>query len=122
VDSDPGVPFAKHWHPGEEIIHVLEGPLEYQVEGKPPVTLKVGDFPFIPAGTIHAARNVRTGPGAEVATYVVERPKPLVMAVRWSVRSRSMAVGRRATVGSTKGPPTPFFKPDSPLWNLVYWT
>ena len=33
-------PFCfKHTHPGEEIIYVLEGSLEYQVEGKPPTTL-----------------------------------------------------------------------------------
>lgn len=38
-----GVPFAKHWHPGEEIIYVLEGSLQYQIEDKPPVTLKAGD-------------------------------------------------------------------------------
>jgi len=30
--------------PGEEIICVLEGSLEYQVEGKPPVTLKATRF------------------------------------------------------------------------------
>src|SRR5437879_6156733 len=50
VEIDPGVTAAKHWHPSEEIIYVLEGSLEYQVEGKPPVTLKAGDVLFIPAG------------------------------------------------------------------------
>jgi quercetin dioxygenase-like cupin family protein len=65
------VPFAKHWHPGEEIIYVLEGSLEYQVEDKPPVTLKAGDVLFIPARTIYAARNAGTGPGVELATYVL---------------------------------------------------
>ena len=34
VDLDPGVTFPKHSHPGEEIIYVLEGVWEYQVEGK----------------------------------------------------------------------------------------
>src|SRR5262245_48617602 len=43
VDLDPGVAFPKHRHPGEEIIYVLEGSLEYEVEGKPPITLKAGD-------------------------------------------------------------------------------
>jgi quercetin dioxygenase-like cupin family protein len=81
VEIDPGVTAAKHWHPGEEIIYVLEGLLEYQVEGKPPVTLKAGDVLFIPAGTIHAAKNVGSGNGAELATYVVEKGKPLVEVV-----------------------------------------
>src|SRR5258706_16177125 len=78
VELAPGVPFPKHWHPGEEIIYVLEGSLEYQVEGKPPVTLKAGDVLFIPAGTIHTAKNVGSRPGAERATYVVEEWKPPV--------------------------------------------
>jgi len=35
-----------------------DAPLEYEVDGKPAVTLKPGDVLFIPAGTAHAARNV----------------------------------------------------------------
>jgi quercetin dioxygenase-like cupin family protein len=81
MEIDPGVASPKHWHPGEEIIYVLEGSLQYQVEGKPPVTLKAGDVFFIPAGTIHAAKNVGSGNGAELATYVVEKGKPLVVVV-----------------------------------------
>ena len=73
VDFGPGVAFGRHTHPGEEIVYVLEGSLEYQVEGKPAVTLKAGSVLFIPAGTIHAAKNVGSGNGAELATYIVER-------------------------------------------------
>jgi quercetin dioxygenase-like cupin family protein len=79
VELDPGVSSGKHKHPGEEIVYVLEGSLEYQVEGKPPVTLKAGDVLFIPSGTIHAAKNVGSGNGAELATYIVEKGKPLVV-------------------------------------------
>ena len=79
VDFAPGVAFGRHSHPGEEIACVLEGALEYQVEGKPPMTLKAGEALFIPAGTIHAAKNVGSGNGAELATYVVEKGKPLVV-------------------------------------------
>jgi quercetin dioxygenase-like cupin family protein len=81
VEIEPGAPFTKHWHPGEEIIYVLEGSLEYQIEDKPPVTLKAGDVLFIPARTVHAARSVGSVPGAELATYVVEKGKPLVVVV-----------------------------------------
>ena len=77
VELAPGVAFPKHTHPGEEIIYVLEGSLEYEVQGKAPVTLKAGDVLFIPAGTIHAAKNVGKGNGAELATYIVEKGKPL---------------------------------------------
>ena len=79
VEVLPGMISPRHTHPGEEIIYVLEGALEYQVEGKPPVTLKPGDVLFIPAGTIHAARNVGGGIGSELATYIVEKGKSLVM-------------------------------------------
>ena len=79
VDFAPGVAFGRHSHPGEEIAYVLEGSLEYQFDGKPPVTLKAGEALFIPAGTIHSAKNVGKGNGAELATYIVEKGKPLVV-------------------------------------------
>jgi len=82
VELAPGVASPKHTHPGEEIIYVLEGSLEYEVEGKPPVTLKAGDVLFIPAGTVHAAKNVGSGSGAELATYIVEKGKPLLTVVK----------------------------------------
>jgi quercetin dioxygenase-like cupin family protein len=56
--------------------------LEYRVDGKPPVTLKKGEVLFIPSNTIHAAKNVGASNGAELATYVVEKGKPLVTVVR----------------------------------------
>ena len=83
VEIEAGVTSSRHTHPGEEIIYVLEGaPLEYTVEGKPPVTLKPGDVLFIPAGAIHAARNVGNRKGAELATYIVEKGKPLLTEVK----------------------------------------
>ena len=82
VDLAAGVAFGKHTHPGEEIVYVIEGSLEYEVEGKPPVTLKAGEVLFIPAGAVHAAKNVGSGNGAELATYIVEKGKPLVVVVK----------------------------------------
>src|SRR5258705_10077496 len=82
VDLAPGVASGKHTHPGEEIIYVLEGSLEYQIEGKPPITLKAGDVLFIPAGTVHSARNVGSVTGSELATYIVEKGKPLLTLVK----------------------------------------
>jgi quercetin dioxygenase-like cupin family protein len=79
VDFDPGAAFGKHSHPGAEVAYVLEGMLEYQFQNEPPVTLKAGEALFIPAGTIHAAKNVGTGNAAELATYIVEKGKPLVV-------------------------------------------
>jgi len=79
VDFDAGAAFGMHSHPGEEIIYVIKGLLEYQIDGKPAVTLKAGDVLFIPAGTIHAAKNAGSSNAAELATYIVEKGKPLVV-------------------------------------------
>lgn len=77
VDFAPGASFPSHKHPGEEIIYVLEGTLEYQVEGQPPVSLRAGDTLFVPAGIFHSARNLGETRGSELATYVLEKGKPL---------------------------------------------
>ena len=79
VSIAQGVTAPRHSHPGEEVIYVLEGVLEYQLDGQPPVTLKAGDVLFIPAGVVHSAKNVGSGNGAELATYIVEKGKPLVV-------------------------------------------
>ena len=81
VDFDPGYTAPRHTHPGEEIIYVLEGTLEYQIDGKS-TRVKAGDVLFVPAGTIHSAKNVGRGNGAELATYVVEKGKPLITLVK----------------------------------------
>jgi quercetin dioxygenase-like cupin family protein len=86
VDFAPGAVAPGHSHPGEEIAYVIEGLLEYRLEGKPPVTLKAGEALFIPAGTIHAAKNVGSGNAAELATYIVEKGKPLVVLGQASAR------------------------------------
>jgi quercetin dioxygenase-like cupin family protein len=82
VDLDRGVAFGRHTHPGEEIIYVLDGNMEYVIDGKPPVILKAGDVLFIPAGTIHSARNVGITTASELATYIVEKGKPLLTLVK----------------------------------------
>lgn len=81
-DFAPGASFPRHRHPGEEIIYVLEGSIEYDVEGKPPVILKAGDVLFVPYGVVHAAKNVGSTPAAELGTYVVEKGKPLTEIVK----------------------------------------
>src|SRR4051812_34698728 len=82
VDFDPGYVSPKHTHPGEEVVYVLEGTLEYQIESKPPATYKAGDVLLVPAGAIHWVKNVGSGNGAELATYVVEKGKPLLTLVK----------------------------------------
>jgi quercetin dioxygenase-like cupin family protein len=82
VEFTPGVVAPRHSHPGEEIVYVVAGLLEYELDGKPPVALKVGNVLFIPHGTIHAVKNVGSGNAAELATYIVEKGKPLLTVVK----------------------------------------
>jgi quercetin dioxygenase-like cupin family protein len=81
VEISPQAPPFKHFHPGEEIIYVLGGELEYQIAGQPPRTVTAGEALMVPAGAIHAVKNVGGGDAAELATYVVEKGKPLVTVV-----------------------------------------
>ena len=78
VEFEPGVTAAEHSHPGEEIVYVTKGSLEYRLEGKSPVVVKAGEALFIPNGTPHSVRNVGNEKAAELATYIVEKGRPLL--------------------------------------------
>ena len=79
VDIAPGVTAPRHSHPGEEMVYMLEGRLEYRLDGRAPVTLQPGQVLFIPAGVVHAVTNSGPAGAAELATYVVEKGKPLLV-------------------------------------------
>src|SRR5262245_47575202 len=65
----------RHKHPGEEIIYVIEGSLEYEIDGNEPRTYTAGEALTVPAETVHAVH----GNGTELATYVVEEGKPFIV-------------------------------------------
>jgi len=79
VDIPPGVVAARHNHPGEELVYVIEGALEYRLDGRPPVVVRAGEVLFIPHGTHHEVKNVGSTNAAELATYIVEKGKPLAV-------------------------------------------
>lgn len=78
VDFESGAASPKHSHPGVEVAYVLEGTFEYQLEGRPPVTLKAGESLYIPAGTPHVATNIGASNASELATYIVKKGEPLL--------------------------------------------
>jgi quercetin dioxygenase-like cupin family protein len=73
----PNVNIGKHTHFGIEAGYLISGDLVLMEEGKPDKALKPGDSYQFAAGAAHDAKS---GPaGAKVlATYVVEKGKPLV--------------------------------------------
>lgn len=97
VDFAPNASFGMHTHPGDEVAYVAEGALTYEIEGAPARKLIVGESLFIPTGTRHAARNSGSGRSTELATYLVEKGKPLVVpapGTNWSGhRSPFVGVG-----------------------------
>lgn len=81
VDFAPGSSFPRHKHPGEEVIYVITGTVDYEIAGKW-VTVNAGDVLFVPDGVVHAARNTRKAPAAELATYVLRKGEPLTTFVK----------------------------------------
>jgi quercetin dioxygenase-like cupin family protein len=78
VDFQSGATAPRHKHPGEEIIYVLRGTLVYDIDGQGSKTVKAGDVLFIPAETFHSVHNIGKDEASELATYVVDKNKPLV--------------------------------------------
>jgi len=81
VELGPEAPAVRHKHPGEEIIYILEGSLEYSIDGREPQTYEAGEALLVPAETVHSVRNVGDGNASELATYFVEKGKPFLVVV-----------------------------------------
>lgn len=60
VEFAPGAVGGKHFHPGHEIVYMLEGSITLEVEGKPPATFKAGDTFDIPREVVHSGKNAST--------------------------------------------------------------
>jgi len=81
AEFQPGATVGGHTHPGEEAGYILEGAVVLEQAGKPAVTLRAGQTFFIPAGTVHDATNSGSAQARVLATYIVEKGKPLATPV-----------------------------------------
>ena len=77
VELQSGVVVARHTHPGEEVSVVLDGTLLLEIAGRPAVTLNAGQAFTVPSGAVHGVKNTGSGPMKLIATYIVEKGKPL---------------------------------------------
>jgi len=68
---------GRHTHPGSALVLVQQGELTLDYAGKPTVTYKVGESFFVEPGKVHEGINRGTAPVKAVATFIVERGKPL---------------------------------------------
>ena len=71
---------GRHTHFGIETGYVLEGTSTLEVEGEAPRTIKAGDSYLIPAGKVHNATATGEGTAKVLATYAIEKGKPLATA------------------------------------------
>ena len=81
VEIPAGGREGRHTHPGAVVGYVQEGVLTLDHEGKPTATYKAGDAFYIEAGKVHEGINKEGSPVKIVATFVVEKGKPLTTAV-----------------------------------------
>ena len=68
---------GRHTHSGTLVGHILEGELTLEVEGKPTRIMKAGDSGVIEPGLVHEGINTGSVPTKVLATFIVEKGKPL---------------------------------------------
>ncbi len=77
AEIPPGMSAGRHTHPGPETSYVIEGSASLEVEGEVPRVVKAGDSFAIPAGKVHDAKVIGDKPVKVLATYIIEKGKPL---------------------------------------------
>src|SRR5262245_4979646 len=75
AEFPPGAVSGWQRHPGTEVGYVLEGSIVVQHAGHPDTTLVAGNS--FQNSAAHNARNAGTATARVLATYVVEKGKPL---------------------------------------------
>jgi len=85
VEFAPGTAAPWHVHPGaQELLHVIEGSLLVEIEGKGGTLLKAGEAGIIPADLVHLASNESSGAAAKalVVHSRAAKDKPLIVVVK----------------------------------------
>ena len=72
---------GRHTHPGTLLVHVQEGALTLDHDGRPTVTYKAGESLWVEAGKVHEGINRGTVPVKAIAAAVAEKGKPLTTQV-----------------------------------------
>jgi quercetin dioxygenase-like cupin family protein len=77
VEIPAGGREGRHTHPGSVVVYVAEGTVTLDHEGRPSATYKAGEVFYIEAGKVHEGINNSNAPVKAIATFVVEKGKPL---------------------------------------------
>jgi quercetin dioxygenase-like cupin family protein len=73
---------GRHSHPGTLMVYVLSGHLALDYEGRPRTTYEAGDSFTVEPGKIHEGINNGEVPVRVIATFIVEKGKPLTTQVQ----------------------------------------
>jgi quercetin dioxygenase-like cupin family protein len=77
----PGMAAPKHFHHGDELVVLLEGEVEVELDGAPSVRVKAGEAMHVEAGKVHRPKSVGQVPARFISVWIVEKDKPLAVNV-----------------------------------------
>ena len=76
VMMPPGAGNEFHRHPGDQWWAVQEGEVTYTVKDQAPRVLKVGEFVYVPRGTIHRNQNLSNSPARAIELNITDKDVP----------------------------------------------
>jgi quercetin dioxygenase-like cupin family protein len=76
-----GMAGPAHFHHGDELVVLLEGEVEVEIEGAAPVRVRAGEAMHVEAGKVHKPKSVGSVPAKFISVWVVEKDKPLAVNV-----------------------------------------
>jgi quercetin dioxygenase-like cupin family protein len=68
---------GRHTHPGTAVVHVLDGVLTLDHDGRATTSYKAGETFYVDADKVHEGINKGSAPVRAIASFVVEKGKPL---------------------------------------------
>jgi quercetin dioxygenase-like cupin family protein len=72
---------GRHFHSGTAMIHVTDGAITLDYEGKPTVRYKAGDSFFVDAKAVHEGINKENVPAKAIATFINPKGQPVTTQV-----------------------------------------
>ncbi len=80
ISAPPGFVTAKHFHPGQVFVYVLEGAITIEMEGDAPLKLGPGDVFQEPPGKSMVGKNLSSTHGAKLVVFQIgDKGKPLTV-------------------------------------------
>jgi quercetin dioxygenase-like cupin family protein len=72
---------GRHTHPGTAMIHVTDGALTLDYEGKPTRTYNAGESFYVDAKTVHEGINKGNVTAKAIATFIIPKGQPVTTQV-----------------------------------------